>query len=254
MLRRKVLWIVSVGSAIAAVVGVSAQGVSAHSRPAVGSPAFARQLSPSLRASGHWITAGHKRVWVVPLLLQAKRRGGIKARAADLEPCVNSVGSATKYPICVSPARNAGSGLCMTSLGGGSGQAVEQYPCNGSTNQTWWLYDNSGYWFLWNEGSSGGPLGFPHGYCLDDKYGDQDNYTPLIMYPCDAGGTPEHFNGYATNPQPDFEIRLTTAANECVSNEGNYATAAPMELFTCNHSPNQAFNSVTLANDNGGGW
>lgn len=222
-------------------------------------PPAARSLPVPMQESGRWFIHHGKTTWATPLALSVTTTGRVRAHAASVGPCIADNGISVRFPGCVSAAKNANSDLCMSSLGGRDNQKVEQELCNGSNNQTWWLYDSQGYWFLWNKGSdsSSSPNSAEGngGYCLDDNSDNDANGTGLIMYQCTAGNqAAKHWNGYATNPEPDFEIRHNDTTNTCVSTDGNNYVNAQLVMYSCNHSGNQAFASVTLANDNGGGW
>jgi hypothetical protein len=142
------------------------------------------------------------------------------------------------------PWHNAGSGLCMTSLGTKTnGDPAEQWGCNGSLNQ-WW-YQPNGPWLeglpIVNSGDH---------KCLNNRGGQSYDYNYETMWSCSAdSGTPNWKEQYEIIPdrfhQSYWWIETLNSnyypTSYCLSSLGDKTYGSTIAVYHCNSSLNQAW-------------
>jgi len=146
--------------------------------------------------------------------------------------------------------RDAGTGLCLSSYPHEVGHGVEQWPCNGSYNQSWvYIHDGPG-WGLSNEGMVVNTAQGPANGCLDNRGGEIfKNGNPQIMWPCDGDGWNlglTYSSGVAQRPGTllihtnDFAYH--DGKTWCVTSYPNKSPGSTMAEWVCNkYSLSQSF-------------
>ncbi|MHB9858197.1 RICIN domain-containing protein [Streptomyces sp. YIM S03343] len=108
------------------------------------------------------------------------------------------------------------------------GVAINQYTCNGGTNQKWWFKDlGSGYYQLMGRGSS---------LCL------QENATDVTQENC-TSGTAQQWSLVTSGSYVNIKSR---ASGECLDVSGaSTANSAAIITYTCNGGTNQQWTRGT---------
>lgn len=195
------------------------------------------RLSPSgiLMREARWVTLNGQRVLVAPISATAR------------------TASASPGPIPWESLRNVGTGLCLSSYPHKVGHGVEQYPCNGSYNQSWVLILDGPAWALANRGMVINTSQGPSNGCLDNRGGEVfANGNSQIMWPCYGAG----WNLGLTYSSGGGHIPNTTIIHTnhfafhggktwCVTSYPNKSPGSTMAEWICNtYSPNQSFYSA----------
>jgi hypothetical protein len=138
---------------------------------------------------------------------------------------------------------NAGSGLCMSSLGTKTnGDGAVQWGCNGSSNQFWVARGGllEGY-ALWNSGD---------GKCLADHSGGAYDGNWEVMWSCSSdNGTPDWTQQFEIITdryhQQYWQIETLNSGfgptSYCLTSNGSNTQGSPIVIHSCNSALNQAW-------------
>lgn len=226
----------SLVAVLVVLVGAISVTVSATSASARGASraSLGEVLRPSdaLMREARWVTLHGRRVLVAPVSA-AVGKASVASGAIPWESV-----------------RDAGTGLCLSSYPHEVGHGVEQWPCNGSYNQSWvYIHDGPG-WGLSNEGMVVNTPQGPANGCLDNRGGEVfKNGNPQIMWPCDGDGWNlglTYSSGVAQRPGTllihtnDFAYH--DGKTWCVTSYPNTSPGSTMAEWVCNkYSLNQSF-------------
>jgi hypothetical protein len=108
-----------------------------------------------------------------------------------------------------------------------AGNRVQLWTCRGDAEQNWTV-------------EPGGTIQINGNYCLDSANGAQTGIVQVVLNPCNGSSTQDW------TPGPDFELinQGATTLNGspyCLDDQGNVKDGAPMQLFTCNRSNEEAW-------------
>jgi hypothetical protein len=108
-----------------------------------------------------------------------------------------------------------------------AGNRVQLWTCRGDAEQNWTV-------------EPGGTIQINGNYCLDSANGAQTGIVQVVLNPCNGSSTQDW------TPGPDFELinQGATTLNGspyCLDDQGNVSDGAPMQLFTCNRSNEEAW-------------
>lgn len=219
-------------SLVAVATSIIDSGASAHSSRRASARSLADR-QPGLLSDtgrrGYWMTIGGKRVWGVHVVLQV-RNGSVVAHAASA--CGTS-GSCHQ---------NLGSGLCMSSYPNQQAQAIEQYSCNGSLNQSWTYFHYSDDMpYLKSDGA-----GVQKDLCLNNYGGGFSNGNKMALWSCESTSAAMWFGAGASSHSGYSLVHLYASigrwSQQCLTTLGNTANGSPIEQWACNvNAANQQF-------------
>lgn len=178
---------------------------------------------------------------IVICLLEDKLRKGktVLKRNFGWRIAILALMSVTALAVTSVPASAADGGqikhdssdFCLTNGGSTANSAkITQYTCNGSSNQTWSLYQGDS--FKNNTSKK----------CLTTG-GSHTNSTPITQYTCNGSANQQWV--WSNYPDGSWDIQ-NVGTEKCISNGGSTTNSAPITQYTCNGSANQAWTSPVI--------
>lgn len=133
---------------------------------------------------------------------------------------------------------NIGNGLCLDipNNDAHSGQAVQQYYCNGSNAQDWNVIHVGSTYFKIQSNSH-------RAYCLNNWESTGATGNNIKLYTCDSGGDDFLFNkvGDGTSLYQFFQFQPKAAGANCVNMWGGDQLHAVARLYPCSDNQTNSY-------------